>query len=54
MTPLEKMQMLEVILQKLFERIQWSGDSEAIELANEALTKVAELQALEKLLMEIF
>ena len=54
MTPLEKIQALEITLQILFERIQWSGDAEAIELTNTALTQLAELQDQEKLLSEIF
>ena len=54
MTPLQKMQALEVTLQSLFQHIQWSGDAEAIELTNTALTQLTELQEQEKLLSEIF
>lgn len=54
MTPMERMQTLEALLQTLFERLQWTGNTEAIELANEALTKITELKEQEKLLSEIF
>ena len=54
MTPLERMQELEGVLNSLFEKIQWQGDAEIIELANLALAKIAELQKQEKLLSEIF
>ena len=54
MTPLERMQELEGVLNSLFVKIQWQGDAEIIELANKALSKVAELLELEKLIAEIF
>lgn len=54
MTPLERMSELGNILRTIFEKLQWQGDAEAIELTNEIQTKLAELQEQEKLLAEIF
>ena len=48
------MQQLEGVLNALFVKLQWQNDSEAIELASEALTQLAELQDQEILLSEIF
>ena len=54
MTPLEKMQTLETILQALFQKLQWSGDPESIRLLDEAMQRLTELQEQERLLSEIF
>ena len=54
MTPLEQMQELEGVLNSLFEKIQWQGDAEIIELANVALQRLTELKEQEKILSEIF
>ena len=54
MTHLERMQEVEVLLRTLFEKLQWQGDAESIELVNEALMRLTELKEQETLLQEIF
>ena len=54
MTPLEQMQELEGVLNSLFEKIQWQGDAEIIELANVALQRLTELKEHEKIFNQIF
>ena len=54
MTPIERMQEIETTLQALFRHIQWTGDSEAIRLVDEALSHLAELLEQRKILAEIF
>lgn len=51
---MKQMEELEAVLNSLFQRLQWIGDVESLELVNTALTQVAALQAQEKLIAEIF